>query len=472
MKIKTCLLAGLPALALFLSACATTSQPGGMTRDNRVEVTRHGEVLHLAYEFDRDAAVWAFADSALKTDGRQPWRPEQWRVLTTGVVLDRVGHYDVLRTQDGSPVPRRVEIESRPRSVDLEAEYRTLVFSNGAVALPNRQVNLFPLASVAEAAALPADLNGVSLATAPIEAVWRDQAGPVTYRGERFARLITRMEKSYVLMGDVPVTRDEGLMAIIDPALPDWLSSSLTAAAPATGRWYRQRLGPAAAGADRPVLMAAWNGPTARMSSMSGSVLPGLIVMIFEGHGILTRDDEVAERALWFVAHEAAHFWLGQTVAYGFARDAWITEGGADLMAVRALKGQNPAYDDRAELQKEVDDCLRLARQPIATASERGEHRAYYACGAVFGLAAEAVQKRKTGGDFLDFVREILRRNQDGSVGAADWLEQFRQTGGTEAQVQAMTKLLEQGSNDPARELALILSDLNPRAEGGKLVLR
>lgn len=472
MTIRSCLLASLSGLALTLSACATTPSTQGNPRDSRVEVTRQGPVLHIQYQFDREAVVWVFTDSARKTDGRQPWRPEQWRVLTPGVVLDRLGQYDVLRTQDGSPVPRSVEIESHPRSVDLEGEYRTLVFSTGAVALPNRQVNLFPMQSLADVEALPNDLNGVSLPTPPIEAVWRDEAGSVLYRGEAFARLITRLEQSYVLMGDVPVTRGEGLTAIIDPALPEWLASSLTTAAPATGQWYRERLGPAKAGADRPVLMAAWSGPTASMTSMSGSVLPGLIVMVFEGQGIAARNEEVGGRALRFVAHEAAHFWLGQTVAYDFARDAWITEGGAELLAVRALRGQSPEFDDRAELQKELDDCVRLARQPIYTAGERGEHRAYYACGAVFGLAAEAAQKRKSGGDFVAFVRELLGRNQDGSVNAAEWLDQFRQTGGSEAQVQAMTRLLEQGSNDPVQELKVILSEINPRLEASRLVLR
>lgn len=471
MKLKTRLAIGLSGLAVMVSACATAPGMGVAPRDNRVEVTRRADGLHLAYHLDRDALVWAFTDSALKTDGRQPWRPEQWQILTPGVVLDRVGHYDVLRTQDGSPVPRRVDILSRPKSVDLEAEYRTLVFSNGAVALPNHQVNLFPLGSVAEAEVLPKDLNGVSLATKPIEAVWRDEAGPVLYRGEAFPRLITRMEKSYVLMGDIEVTRDQDLTTMIDPALPEWLASSLTEAATATGRWYSQQLGPALKGAERPVVMAAWNGPTARMTSMSGSVLPGMIVMIFEGQGITTQDEEVRERALWFVAHEAAHFWLGQAVSYEFAREAWITEGGADLLAVRALKGQNPAYDDRAELQKEVDDCAHLARQPIATAGERGEHRAYYACGAVFGLAAEAAQRRATGGDFVDFVRELLRRNPDGTVSAEEWLDQFQQTGGSAAQIQAMRRLLLEGSNQPQRELAVILSELNPRSEGERLVL-
>ena len=171
--------------------------------------------------------------------------------------------------------------------------------------------------------------------------------------------------------------------------------------------------------------MAAWNGPTRRMTSMSGSVLPGLIVMNFEGSGITEPNDEIRERSLWFIAHEAAHFWLGQTVRYEFARDAWITEGGADLMAVRALKALDPAYDDRKALQEEVDDCVTLSQgRGVAEAGERGEHRAYYACGAVFAMAAEGAQKRRDGGDWFDFLRPVLAANRDdGVLSRGEWLD-------------------------------------------------
>ncbi|WP_292051003.1 MULTISPECIES: hypothetical protein [unclassified Brevundimonas] len=438
----------------------------------RAEITRQGQTIHLRYEMDRDAEVWAFYDSALMSEVRQPWRPTQWRVLTPGVRLVRAGAYDALVNEAGGPVPRAIDIEITPKGVDLEAEYPTLVFSNGAVALPTRQASVFPVDSLEELAALSSDLNAVELDVGPTKVTWRDQSGPVLYQGERRPMLITQFERSYVLLGDADVTRDDGLTAVIDPALPKWMADTLSEAAPATGRGYRQRLGPASAGAEKPVLMAAWNGPAERMSSMGGSVLPGLIVMNFEGRGIVEPDDEVRERALWFIAHEAAHFWLGQTVRYEYAREAWITEGGADLLAVRALKARDPAYDAKAELQREVDDCIRLARQPVNTAGDRGEHRAYYACGAVFALAAEAAQKRRTGGDYVDFVRETLRRNRDGVVDEIDWFTQFIDAGGSPEVADRMRLLLTEGAADPAPVVAAILADVGVTLSSGRVILR
>ena len=118
----------------------------------------------------------------------------------------------------------------------------------------------------------------------------------------------------------------------------------------------------------------------------------GLIVLTYEGSGVLVGDTKQRLEGLWFIAHEAAHFWLGQTVAYEYARDAWITEGGADLLAMRAMALRPiPSYDSRADTQRAIADCISLTqRRGVETARERGEQRAYYACGAVFGLVAES----------------------------------------------------------------------------------
>ncbi|MNE14851.1 hypothetical protein D3C80_1077460 [compost metagenome] len=221
--------------------------------------------------------------------------------------------------------------------------------------------------------------------------------------------------------------------------------------------------------------MVSWNGPTERLSSMGGSVLPGLIVMKFEGVGVLKSSKPVLERSRWFIGHESAHFWLGQAVHYEFARDSWITEGGADLMAVRAQKALDPAYDDRAELQSEVDDCTTLARdKPVAEAGERGEHRAYYACGAVFAMAAEAAQKRRDGGDWFDFLRPVLEANrEDGVLTRAEWLEALTRVSGDPSLVPILERMLDQGAVDPAAVIADLFrrTGVPHRVENGKVIL-
>jgi hypothetical protein len=159
---------------------------------------------------------------------------------------------------------------------------------------------------------------------------------------------------------------------------------------------------------------------------MAGSVLPGLVVMAFEGDGVLEPTTGVRNLARWFIGHESAHFWLGQTVRYESALDSWITEGGADLMAVRALQAVDPAYGGRSRLQAAVDDCIGFADEPVSTAADRGEFKAHYACGAVFARTAEAAQKRATSGDWFDFLQPLIaghRRMECSAAksGCPDW---------------------------------------------------
>ncbi|MNS85486.1 hypothetical protein D3C72_1193530 [compost metagenome] len=197
--------------------------------------------------------------------------------------------------------------------------------------------------------------------------------------------------------------------------------------------------------------------------------------MNFEGVGVLNPTQQVLERSRWFIGHESAHFWLGQAVRYQFARDAWITEGGADLMAVRALKALDPAYDDRAELQTEVDDCTDLARgKPVAEAGDRGEHRAYYACGAVFAMAAEGAQKRRDGGDWFDFLRPVLAANrEDGVLSRVEWLEALTRVSGDPSLAESIERMLDQGAADPTAEIASLFrrTGVPHRVENGKVVL-
>ncbi|MGZ9099949.1 MAG: hypothetical protein ACXW3O_09620, partial [Brevundimonas sp.] len=226
--------------------------------------------------------------------------------------------------------------------------------------------------------------------------------------------------------------------------------------APRVADVYAARLGPGQT--DRPTIMASWAGPREGMTSMGGSVMPGLIVMRFEGVGVVEPTARMLAVSRWFIGHESAHFWLGQTVRYERARDAWITEGGADLMAVRMMATLDPGYDARAELQKAVDDCIALADAPVAEAAGRGEHRALYACGAVFALVAEGGQRRATGGDWFDFLRPLIDANRaDGVLTRDEWLDALDRVSGDASLRRNMEMLLDEGSPQAGEVVAGLL---------------
>lgn len=469
-----------PVLSLtLLAACASAP-----AQDRRVisapdtvavTVTRDADRWTADFQLNADAPVWAFFESALLRETRQPWRPAWWRVETPGVVLERQGAYDILRSVDGGPLPRGVRIVMQPRAGDLEAAYDpALVFSNGAVALYSEQFNLIPLPSIEAARALPSDLNGQETPGGPSVVTWRDTAGPVLFKGARQPTATEREADTYVLFGDVPIRQGRGVTTAMDPGLPTWLSEQLTAFTPRVMDYYTTRMG--AAESRSPMVMADWSGPSSGMTSMGGSVLPGLITMSFEGEGVLTASAPVLDRAYWFIAHEAAHFWMGQNgLVYQFSRDAWITEGGADLMALRAIKAIKPDYDDRAELQKEVDDCVRLATgKPVATAEGRGEHRAYYACGAVWSLAMETASRRGGRGDWFDIVRRFREDNRDdGVLTRAEWLAELTRATGDTAAADGIARMLDTGVADPAAEIARLFdrTGVAYRLTAGRLTL-
>ena len=453
------------ALPARLQDAAAPSRPAAI-------VSRDGDAWTADYQLDRDAPVWAFFRSALIDGSRRPWRLEQWRVVTPGVVLERAGNYDILRAVDGGPVPRRVGIAFTPRSENLEADYAVLAFTDGSVALPSSQFDVFPLDSVAAAEAVPQDLNGYPLETEPAMVTWRDRAGPILFRGERLPEATAADADTYVLFGQAGLVESERLVTVIDPQLPDWIGGALQDFAPRVADIYTARLGPGQT--DRPTIMVSWAGPTSGMTSMGGSVMPGLIVMRFEGVGVLEPSTRVLGAARWFIGHESAHFWLGQVVAYERARDAWITEGGADLMAIRMLAGLDPEWDARGELQKEVDDCIRLADEPVAEAAGRGEHRALYACGAVFALAAEGAQRLATGGDWFDFLKPLIDANRaDGVLTRDEWLDALDAVSGDGSLRRDMEMLLDRGSPEAGDVVAGLLerAGVTVRREDGRVVL-
>ena len=468
----------LAALTLALGACAAippeTAQAPVVEAATvpAVTVTRDGDVWTADYMLDRDAPVWAFYSSSLIMETRRPWRLDQWRVLTPGVVLERIGDRDVLRAVDGGPVPRRLQIAFTPKSENLEADYSILVFTDGSVALPSAQFDVFPVASPAAVVELPRDLNGHATEGGPAMVTWRDRAGPILFRGRRVAEATEAEADTYVLFGEADLVEGERLITVADPELPAWIGDAIETFAPRVADLYTERLGPGQSA--RPTIMMSWDGPTSGRTSMGGSVMPGLIVMAFEGEGVVQPTAAVLSMSRWFIGHESAHFWLGQVVHYEVARDAWITEGGADLMAIRAMQRIDPQWDARAELQKEVDDCVLRADEPVTEAAGRGEHRANYACGAVFAMVAEAAQRRTAGGDWFDFLKPLIDANRaDGVLTRDEWLDALDAAAGDLSLRRDMEMLLDQGSPRAADVVAGLFerTGVAMRLEAGRVVL-
>ena len=461
------------ALAAALFTGSAHAQDAEAAPVAHVAIRKDGDDWSARYRFDAEAPAWLFTRSALALETEAPWRPEQFELLTPGVTLERRGFYDVLMAEDGS-MPETVDVRLTPLSTNLLADYDpALTFSDGAIALFTAHFEVMPLVSAAIAETLPSDIDASGLESGPTEVTLSDAAGPVLAHGERH-EVAELSEHTYVLFGAGEAVETDAVASLIDPGLPAWMGDELNALTPRMLAYYQERLGPKAG--ERPTVMVAWRGPTPSFRSMGGSVLTGMVVMSFEGDAILTPDRETLNAARWFIGHESAHFWLGQTIHHALARDSWISEGGADLMAIRASRVVDPQYDDHSILQSAVDDCVALADQPIAEAGDRNEHRANYACGSLFYLAAEgAARQTDPTADVFTVLKPLIdaHRDADPAVDIQDWLAWFTPIAGEEA-AGIISALVETGSSDPAADLARLF-DLtgveHGLGEGGRLML-
>jgi len=417
----------------------------------RAEVVRDGGSWLVTYRLPRQAPAWAFIRSAPVADSNVSWRGRSWTILTPGVRLQRIGRYDVLTSESGG-VPGVVRIRFRPFTDALASDYvPALTFSDGTVALFDDHFAIFSVRSREAVAALPPDLNGQPIEDSGTVVTFRDGGDPLLHAGRRHRQITLRNSSSYVLFGATNPVETEAMAAIIEPELPAWLAQALREMTPAILARYASQFGPAPGG--RPTLLASWAGPTPpEAASMNGGVVAGTILMRFNGGRVLTQNTTVRDMARWFIAHEGAHFWLGQAVRYERSRDAWIMEGGADLLAIRTVQALDPQYDWRAELNRAIRECASLSRsRGVARAEERGEHRAYYACGSLFAFLIE----HRTGRPYSQFVRTLLDANRaDGVLTRAEWIAAAREQTRDDSLVGWIEETLDRGHAEPVAAIA------------------
>ncbi|MCH8617217.1 hypothetical protein LZ016_14060 [Sphingomonas sp. SM33] len=436
-------------LLLMLALLAATP---AAAQQAQVNVTRTGDAFVAEFDLPRASPAWGFFRSSPARD-KQSWRLQSWQVLTPGVALQRCGNFDALVGVNGRPIPPKVRVRVTPFTGELLADYvpalrlggdsvaifdgHFAVFSVNRVTVFDRLAGRPPPGSVIDTGTR-VRFRGTNLRLAGDVDGYRRGDSEGTYGLYDVPRPVVRM----------------GIATVLDTDLPQWIAADLASYTPRAIEVLSAGLGPS--GVAEPTILAAWEGANREGASMNGGTLKGLILMRFEGRAALKPVPALTDLAHWFIAHEASHFWLGQSVHYGSQRDSWIMEGGADLLAVRTVQSLNPAFDGRAKLNEAIRDCSDLAFQPVATAIDRNQVRANYACGLVFALVAE----RASRGDFYSFVRALVAANlADQEVTTADWLAAFERAGGSRAQSNQIRVLVERGSASPKQAIAKLLRD-------------
>jgi len=450
------------ALAVLAATPAAAEDEASVTA-LQVDVTRAGEGWAATFTFaGNEAAAWGFHRSNRARRLDASWRLASWSVETPGVELVREGELDVLRATDGT-MPREVRVSFAPFADDIFADYDpALVFSDGAVAL-----------FTGHFAAAPLSADGELIDEAEVAFSFDDGGDPLFYKGELYTQVTTEDGGTYVIFGEPPLIEGEGFTASIDSAAPEWIRDELTSFLPTTFDSYTGWLGERSEQAANPTLLASWAGPTAGVTSQGGSVLRDMVIIRLEGEGLLQPSVQALQGMRWFIAHEAAHFWLGKTVAQETQAQAWITEGGASLLAYRLIETIDPRYSAGTELARDWQDCIDLTRggKSLEGADERREYRAGYACGAVLGMIAEGAANADGEGDFATFTAALIADNRvedggDGYLSVEDWLSQLTAEYGDPSLSDQLRPFIVDGVENPATLLCSALARVDRAAPG------
>ncbi|WP_265587206.1 gluzincin family metallopeptidase [Sphingomicrobium arenosum] len=364
----------------ILLAALLLAEPNAPVMSARIE--REENRLVATLSLDEPSNVWLFERSAIDWDEEQPWRPRSFEVLTPDVELRHVGHHDVLLSTDGGPVPSEVRIAVTPFTADLQRDYTpVLAFTDGTMAVYSHHFVLAPVADVDTVAAMTMDRDSGPPLRRPYPTVTFCDADGVLVEGVR-QRCTSVNEGRYALFGAGEPVRAGPLTALIDEGLPAWMADSSRDTLLAAIDYYTERFGTPVLG--NPTALIVWGGATPDRTGFGGSSLDDMLLLRFEGAALQSPEPRWRRALTRHLLHETAHYWIGQQVEYAASSEAWITEGGAEYAAIRAIGDLVSPGAMQAELAGIWQRCGEwLERGPLSTARQRGDGRAYYDCGAV-----------------------------------------------------------------------------------------
>lgn len=456
------------ASLLFLCAIAATpacaSEAERATPAMTATVTPASDgTFEAVLSFDEKAPLWIFHRSAVTQDDQKDWRLDSWAIRTPGVQLRRLGNH--LALVPSGAMPEEVRVRVTPFSGNLLADYTPVIaFTDGTQAVFSDHFTMRPAPSIDAVEALGASFNSLpDYAGGNPRVIFRSGGKTMRHEGTR-ERQVKLDTPDYVVFGSATPTITDEISTVMDPGLPDWLLEQMVVEVPGIIDLYAQKLGDHGGG--RPELIVGWKGPTPNLISLGGSVMGDTIIMQVEGAQLTTPSKTAFSYMRQFIAHEAAHFWLGNAVGYGDPGDAWTSEGGADLMALRAAEAIDPDHRTASFITQAVNDCARMASDgPLKTAPERHGQQVFYACGLAFSLVAEH-HARQNDGDFFSFWKELIAAEQeDKIVSVEDWLAALRRAGGSDEQIALIAAMHETGVEDTHGTLVALLGSAGYTAQ-------
>lgn len=336
-------------------------------------------------------------------------REREWRIITPGYAFSRDGDAQVVQLADGASASAELMIEFPVNTEFMPRDYELFnVFSNGSAAIYTG--HFFALIN---AGTKP--LTNVAVAAPAGQRVVLDpQPGPLG---------------TYAYVGDLELIDHARFVAIIDPGLPRWLETTLVEQIPAMFGFYESRTGRVLE--QRPVVLFSF--VPGHGADMNAGVLENLMHLRASGDRWHNDDPWAMRKALRLIAHEAAHFWNGNSRP---GSPPWMHEGSAEAFADEALTAAD--FMDARSLA----DAYELALNGCVV----GGQRHHYTCGQIAAWwTGLAISDADPGADLFTFWGALATRAAagDGYYGPDEYfavLEAFGVPADAVAELRAFTE--------------------------------
>lgn len=352
-----------------------------------------------------------------------------------------------------------------------------LVFEDGTAELRHRDGEDFRCATVAlrTYTVLP-DMNyyafspfsdgGVSLytgyliASIRVDGVWREADLDARYVGREDEQVITRDPKhlveQFVYFGRQPVFRSDGVIAVIDPAMPDQARRGILEAIPAVNRMLAVSFG------FRPaspyMIFMATELDASDGYSIKGGALEGQIEFMLKGRGVIPLVEKHPTHFPKTTAHEMIHLWQNDQWFGSLGSDQpWVHEGSAEALAFEIAHDTGIYADEKyRDAWKAMEtECIGLLKKSsIHAGMDSGNSDIAYSCGALMNrLVGEAINPADPGAGIVRFWQAMAAWPEHERKLDSEklYFMTLKKLGFAEEQREALRKFLDMQTEEPEK---------------------
>ncbi len=249
------------------------------------------------------------------------------------------------------------------------------------------------------------------------------------------------------LGGEPAAVESDSATLLLDPDLPGWFRDQTAADLPRLLERFAAVTGvPLPV---RPLVAVAWGGAEtpagATDRAVSGTVLPGVLLVTAEGAGWLEPDEAARRDGFRALARQTLLLWARGHFPVD-AESAWLAEAAADRFALDAALAFGIESEQEAARRpiERANDCLvRLGGRSLREAAEAG-NRTARSCGAVaLDVAAGALRRAEPPADLgLLFRRLFEHAAATGAYGAAPFVAGLRELGADPEAIDDLRRLI------------------------------